>query len=471
MKDPILFMTPGLGDNSYLFASGREAVLVDPQRDAWRFLDVVESHGLRLRYVLETHVHNDYVSGAREVQAATGAEIAAPAKGRYQFPHTPVQEGDRFDLGDLCLVPVETPGHTPEHVAWLVCERSSDKPLAVFTGGSLMVSSVGRTDLLGDDLTDQLTRAQFRSVRRLADLPDAVKVLPTHGAGSFCASTAPSAARHTTIGQERTANPALAASDEETFVRRHLSGLAEYPAYFSHIAPVNRKGPDLLGGPPSLRALSPQEVQRAAASGACVLDCRGRSQFAAAHLPGSLNVELSNAFSIYLGWVVPWNNRIVLVPPDNGTRGALEEAAIQLTRIGYDRIDGFLEGGVAAWEAAGLPLSSSRIVSVHDVLRAFRKGPEPYVLDVRQAAEWQSGHIPGSHHIFIGDLRHRLDELPRDRDVWVVCASGFRSSIAASLIAGEGIDVRVLASSGVPELLARGLSPENGPPDSAPTRP
>jgi len=204
-----IFQTPGLGDSSYLLASGREAVLVDPQRDAWRFMDAARRRGWRFRYVLETHVHNDYLSGALETRAATGAEIAAPARGRYEFEHLAVDEGDAIEIGGLSLTAWATPGHTPEHLAWVVADlERGDAPVAVFTGGSLLVGSVGRTDLLGPALTDALTRDQQRSLRRLAELPASTKVLPTHGAGSFC-SAPPGADRTSTLGRERATNPFL----------------------------------------------------------------------------------------------------------------------------------------------------------------------------------------------------------------------------------------------------------------------
>ncbi len=219
-----LFVTPGLGDNSYLLISGQEAALIDPQRDAWRFLAVAESQKVRLRYALETHVHNDYVTGALEVRAATGAEVAAPARGKYEFPHRPMAEGDELRVGAVRLVAIETPGHTPEHISWLVYEDGASDPMAVFTGGSLIVGSAGRTDLLGHDVADELTRAQFGSVRRLAALPAQVQLLPTHGAGSFCTASVPSMARTSTIGEELAQNPALAPRDVEAFVRSSSAG-------------------------------------------------------------------------------------------------------------------------------------------------------------------------------------------------------------------------------------------------------
>jgi glyoxylase-like metal-dependent hydrolase (beta-lactamase superfamily II) len=248
-----LFVTPGLGDNSYLLVSAGEAVVVDPQRDAWRFLSAADARKLRVRYVLETHVHNDYVSGALEIRAAAQAEIGAPARGKYEFPHRAMAEGDEIRIGALRIVAWETPGHTPEHIAWLVYEDGRADPVAVFGGGSLIVGTAGRTDLLGPDVADDLTRAQFRSLRRLAALPPSVQLLPTHGAGSFCTASVGSRDRTSTIGDELRSNPALAARDEDSFVRRQLEGLRAYPAYYAHMAGINRAGPPVLGGLPPWR--------------------------------------------------------------------------------------------------------------------------------------------------------------------------------------------------------------------------
>lgn len=447
-----LFVTEGLGDNSYLLASGSEAVVVDPQRDAWRYLEVIERRGLRLHAVLETHVHNDYVSGALELRAATGAEVAVPAKGGYAFPHRGLGEGDELAVGDLTVTAVETPGHTPEHLSYLVSPRGSEAPVATFTGGSLIVGSAGRTDLLGDDRAEDLARQQFRSLRRLAALPDEVQVLPTHGAGSFCATTRPSEARTSTLGEERAANPALAAADEEAFVRQQLSGLLAYPAYYRHMAPINRAGPKVLGGIPELRGLSPGEVQERLDRGGWVVDGRDRVSFATGHVTGALNIELDASFASYVGWVVPFGEPLVLVLADDR---AAPEAATQLMRIGYQDVGGYLAEGMEAWAADGRAVSSYAAVDVDELCRARRAGEPVRVLDVRQRKEWEGTHIEDSLHIFVGDLPARLDEVPRDREVWAICGSGHRSAVAASILDRAGVPVRLVRDGGVREFLAR----------------
>jgi glyoxylase-like metal-dependent hydrolase (beta-lactamase superfamily II)/rhodanese-related sulfurtransferase len=449
-----LFVTPGLGDNSYLLVSGDEAAVIDPQRDAWRFLAVAEAQKIRVRYVLETHVHNDYVSGALEIRAAAGAEIAAPARGRYEFPTRAVAEGDELHLGGLRIVAWETPGHTPEHLAWLVYEADHPDPVAVFSGGSLIVGSAGRTDLLGAEFTDPLTRAQFRSLRRLAGLPRAVRLLPTHGAGSFCTASVPSLDRTTTIGAELDHNAALTARDETAFARQQLTGLRAYPAYYAHMAPINRAGPAVLRRVPAVPALAAPDVAGRLEAGAWVVDGRDREAFAAAHVPGSINIELDSMFGTYVGWVTPFNSPVVLVLPEPVPE-ALAEAVTQLMRIGYERVEGYLDEGLDAWRSSGRPTRAYPTAGVDDLCHAYLQGTPIEVLDVRQRGEWDAGHIPGSLHIHLGDLPGRLAEVPRDREVWTACASGHRASIAASLLDRAVVPVRLLSRGGVPEWLAR----------------
>jgi hydroxyacylglutathione hydrolase len=449
-----LFVTPGLGDNSYLLISGGEAVVVDPQRDAWRFLAAADSRKLRLRYVLETHVHNDYVSGALEIRVAAEAEIAAPARGKYEFPHRAMAEGEDVRIGALRIVAWETPGHTPEHLSWLVYEDGRRDPVAVFGGGSLIVGSAGRTDLLGSDATDGLTRAQFRSVRRLAALPPSVQLLPTHGAGSFCTASVASLDRTSTIGAELSSNPALAARDEEGFVRQQLVGLRAYPAYYAHMGRINRAGPAVLRRLPSVEALAPTAIAHHIEAGAWLIDARDRRAFADAHVPGSVNIELDAMFGTYVGWVTPFNAPLVLLLREP-VQAALKEAVTQLIRIGYERVVGYADGGLDAWQSRGRQVRSYPTASVDDLCHAFLSGQPIQVLDVRQPVEWDTGYVPGSLRIHLGDLPVRLADIPRDKEVWTACASGHRASIAASLLDRAGVPVRLVASGGVPEWLAR----------------
>lgn len=467
-----LFVTPGLGDASYLLASGREAVLVDPQRDAWRFVAAAEERGWRIRHVLETHVHNDYLSGALETRAATGAEIAAPARGGYEFAHRPVDEGDELELGALRLTAMATPGHTPEHLAWAVSElgvaadpSDPDAPIAVFTGGSLIVGSAGRTDLLGPALTMALTADQQRSLQRLAALPDTTQVLPTHGAGSFCSAGPSSPGRVTTIGAERFANPtfALAGAAPDAFRAQALGNLGRFPAYYAHMAGINRRGPRVVGRLMLPPALDPAAFEAAAAKGTAIVDARDRAAFAAGHLPGSINIELDSTFAGYVGWLVPFGAPVLLVLPD-GAPDAAGAAATELLRIGYDWITGWLEGGVDAWAATGRKLASYGTTTMREAHDARAAGTKAGVLlDVRQPIEWQTdGVVPGAERIFVADLPARIAELsaelPPGAPVTVFCKSGSRAAIAASLLDRAGVDVRLVPVGGAgrwPEPLER----------------
>src|SRR5215207_6366491 len=305
-----VLITEGLGDASYVLTWGDEAAVVDPQRDVERFVDAADARGAVIRRIVETHVHNDYVSGALELRAATGAEIWGPAEAGYSFGYRPVENGTEIPFGDASLLGVATPGHTPEHLAYLLHDGA--EPIALFSGGSLMVGGAGRTDLLGPESTDELTRLQFRSMRRLADLPDEVRVLPTHGAGSFCAVGSQGEQQTSTIGEERATNLSLTETDEEAFVRRQLTGLMAFPDYFADMAPINRAGPPVLGAPPRPRAMTADQVADALVAGARLVDVRDGSAFARRHVAGSLSVPLEPSFASYVGWLLPFATPVVL---------------------------------------------------------------------------------------------------------------------------------------------------------------
>jgi hydroxyacylglutathione hydrolase len=442
--------TPGLGDNSYLVSSGAEAAVIDPQRDVARFLDEAEARGVRIRFVVETHVHNDYVSGAEELRTAVGAVVVGPAQARYRFGYEPMVDGDALTVGDLTLVALSTPGHTPEHTSYLLREAGSTAPSALFSGGSLIVGSAGRTDLLGDENTESLTKQQFRTMRRLADLPDDVVLLPTHGAGSFCASTPPGKQRTSSIGAERVGNPALAVADEALFVAQQLDDLAAYPDYYAYLAPINRNGAPVFADVPIPPPRSADEIDGAVRRGASLVDAREGAAYAAEHAPGSLNVPIAESFASYVGWLVPFGDEVVLLVPDNR---ALVDAATQLFRIGYDRVTGYLEGGIDVWSDSGRDVRSYPAVSAQDLVLDIERGEAGDVIDVRQRSEWEAGHLEGSRHVFVGDVPDRLETFDRDALNTVVCASGYRSAMAASVLDRAGVPVRLVARGGVPRAL------------------
>ena len=445
-----IFATPGLGDASYLIASDGEAALVDPQRDAWRFLAVAEDLGWRVTQVLETHVHNDYLSGALEARSTTGATIVAPERGGYAFAHRGADEGTDVVLGTLRLTAMATPGHTPEHLAWAIRAATAvrdEPPEGVFTGGSLLVGSAGRTDLLGPARTEELTRLQATSLERLRALPSSTRILPTHGAGSFCSAGPAAASPTTTIGMELQANLALQAAGEARFHDVLVGGLGRYPDYYARMAPLNRAGPRVLGGPPAPAALDPAAFASAMARGIVAVDARPRAAFASGHVPGSLNIELDDDFAAYVGWLVDFDATLLLITPGPVARTAID-AATELLRVGYEHVAGYLEGGVEAWAEGGREVRTYGATGIEDVLDEVRQGARPDILDVRQAGEWRGGLIPGSRTIFVADLQARVGELPRDHEITVLCKGGSRASIAASILDAAGIPVRLVARGG-----------------------
>ena len=456
-----IVLTPGLGNATYLLASDGEAIVVDPPRDAWRVTSVADARGWRLTHVVETHVHNDYLSGALELRAARRAEIVAPDRGRYAFEHRGAEEGDVVEVGGLRLVARATPGHTREHLAWEVRPDGADGPSAVLTGGSLLVGSAGRTDLLGADAADELTRAQFASLRALATLPDDVAVLPTHGPGSFCSAGPTDGSRTSTIGSERRMNPLLAAPDEAAFRAALLGRLGAYPTYYDSMAPINRAGPPVRGRPAAPPHLDPAAFAAAIAAGAHVVDGRPRAEFAAGHLPGSINVELTETFASYVGWFVPFGATVALVLPEPLDE-ALVEAVVQLFRIGYDRVAGALAGGLAAWSASGARVEDYPTTTIEALHGDAVAGRSAYALDVRDPHEWRDdGVVPGAIQIPLGDLPDHLASIPRDAPVTIFCRSGRRAGIAASLLDAAGLEVRLVAHGGAGDWPATGSPTES----------
>jgi rhodanese-related sulfurtransferase len=358
-----------------------------------------------------------------------------------------MDDGAELEVGDATLVALAAPGHTFEHTAYLLRGAASDELAALFSGGSLIVGSAGRTDLLGPERTDELTRLQFRTMRRLAELPDDLAVLPTHGAGSFCATAPPSRQRTSTIGAERTGNPALRTADEAGFVEQQLSGLLRYPGYYAHMAPINLAGAPVFGDVPLPPPMSPDEVAALLAAGGWLVDARDGASFAQAHVPGSLNVPLEESFASYVGWLLPFGATVALLVPDEPS---LVEASTQLFRIGFSPVAGRLDGGIEAWLASGGEIATYPTVRIEDLVAELERDDAPDVVDVRQRSEWDEGHFERSRHVFVADVPDRLREIDRGETVTVVCASGYRSAMAASLLDRAGTAVRLVPRRGVP---------------------
>lgn len=426
----ITIETPSLGDRSYILIDDGVAAVIDPQRDIDRIESLLAKRHLHLAHVFETHVHNDYVTGGLELARRTGATYVLAADDKVDYERTGATDGDEFMVGRLIVRAVHTPGHTPTHLSYVVFDN--DSPVAVFTGGSMLYGTVGRTDLISVESTEALTRAQFRSVRHLAEeLPGEVRVHPTHGFGSFCSSTATSGTDASTINQERQQNLALTLDDEDEFVERLLGGLTAYPRYYSHMAPINRHGPAPVDlSPPE--PVNPVEIRRRIHAGEWIVDLRSRTAFARGHLAGTLNFELGDSFVTYLGWMMKWGTPITLV---GDTVDEVAEAQRQMVRIGIDRPAGADAGGLKMWGAGG-DIRSFRSVAFDDLAGASTDD-NIVVLDVRRDDEWAAGRIDGAVHIPLPDLERRLGELPTG-DVWVHCSSGYRASIAASMLDRAG---------------------------------
>lgn len=429
----ITIETPALGDRSYVLVDGDEAAVIDPQRDIDRIEARLAERNVRVTHVFETHVHNDYVTGGLELARRTAAVYVLAAADDVAYEHTGARDGDEFAVCDVVVRAVHTPGHTPTHLSYVVLDDG--KPVAAFTGGSMLFGTVGRTDLISAEATEELTRAQFQSVRRLADeLPGEVGVHPTHGFGSFCSSASPSGSDASTIGQERKSNLALTLDDEDTFVEKLLGGLTAYPRYYAHMAPINRAGPadvDLSVPEP----VDPVEIRRRIHAGEWVVDLRSRTAFARGHLAGTINLEVGDSFATYLGWTLRWGTPVTLV---GDTADQVAEAQRQMVRIGIDRPAGAADGGIDNW-ATGGDVRSYRTATFADLADA-RDDAGVVVLDVRRDDEWAESRIDGAVHIALHDLEARLDEVP-EGEVWVHCASGYRASIAASLLDRAGSTV------------------------------
>lgn len=430
--DVVAVDTPELGDRSYLVHDGAVGVVVDPQRDLDRLLSEVEDVGVNVTHVFETHMHNDYVTGGLDLATRMGAAYVVSAADEVSFERTPVTDGDEILTGSLRVRAVHTPGHTFNHMAYVAVD--GDGSQAVFTGGSLLFGTVGRTDLVGPQHAEALARHQYRSARRLAaDVPGQASVHPTHGFGSFCASAAGSGATHSTIGGERVGNVALTTADEDEFVRTLLAGLSPYPAYYAYMQPLNRAGGKAWDLQPA-RSLDADEVRKRIAVGEWVIDLRNRTAFARAHVPGSVGIEHATVFSTYTGWLVPWGQPVTLVGTDPDQVWA---AQCDLARIGMDDLAGASTDGPDTLTGDRRPAS----YPTTDFVGLAGHGLGGIVvLDVRQRDEWDAGHLPGAVHIPIQDVRHRLGEIPAGR-VWVHCGSGYRASIVTSLLDNAGREV------------------------------
>ncbi len=429
-----------LAHASYLIGSEDEAAVVDPQRDVDQYLDEAAAQNLKIKYVIETHLHADFVSGHRELAARSGAQIIFGAQAKATIPHRAVMNGDELTIGRVKLCILETPGHTPEGICVLVSDTEvSDQPHKVLTGDTLFIGDVGRPDLAGaKGYTPQMMAGMmYESLHeKLMQLDDAVEVFPAHGAGSMCGKNL-STETSSTIGHQRKFNYALQPMTKDEFVKIMTSDLPEAPAYFSKDAEINRGGAESLKGLPAVGAMPAAEVAKLAAEGWVILDVRDAAGFGAGHIPGALNIGLGGQFASWAGSLIPMSAPILIVA---GSNENIEEAQLRLARVGLEHVKGYLEGGIEAWQEAGFKLDVVPQISVAELKSLIETGPDLQIVDVRRVAEYESGHAPHATSAPLAKLRDLLPHLNLKPNLQtaVICAGGYRSSAGASILQEAG---------------------------------
>ena len=433
--------TEGIAELSYLIGDDDEGVaaVFDPRPDCDVYVDMAREAGLAITHIFETHIHADLVSGSRELCARVeSARIFASNEGgaEYGFEHEKVNDGDRFTFGELLVIARHTPGHTPEHLSYLLADADHpDDPWGILTGDSLFVSSAGRPDLLGEKHTKQLAEQQFRTLRDFyLKMPDHVMIYPNHGAGSPCGADIGNRLS-STIGYERRFNKFLQFDEVQKFTEYALATAPPVPKYYPVMKKVNAQGPQVLGNLPRVPGLPPKAFKEAIEKKNGVLvDVRTMLAFGGGHIPGALNIGGSPILSIWAGWMLDPDESILLVLE---SKNDLEEIVRLFIRTGYTKFSGYLVGGMKAWDAAGFPLTEVGQMSVHELNRRAR---DLQIVDVRSPREWENGHVPGARHIFLPELRKRVDELNRSNPTAVYCGSGYRASIATSILKPAGFE-------------------------------
>jgi len=424
-----------LAHASYMLASEGEAVVVDPQRDVDLYIKAAADHGVAIRHIFETHLHADFVSGHRELAARTGAKIYMGAQAGATFPHVDVSDGFELKFGKASIRVLETPGHTPESICLVVTDHEkSNAPWAVLTGDTLFIGDVGRPDLSPQHTPAQLAAMLYDSLHhKLLTLADDVLVYPAHGAGSLCGKNM-RAERSSTIGTERLTNYALQIKNREEFIAQLTSHLPARPEYFAKDAEINRTGAAALSELPALRAIAPPELQKMLKDGEIALDVRPGDEFAAGHVPGSVNIALSGQFASWAGTVLGLSSHPVLIA---ATDAQIEEARTRLARVGIEALDGYLAGGVAAWKQAGLPVATVEQMTVEDLNARLQSGGLQ-VLDVRREPEWDAAHIEDAVWWPLDNFKVSPPEIDHDVPLAVHCKGGYRSIIACSLLQRAG---------------------------------
>ena len=450
-----------LAHASYLIGSEGEAVVVDPQRDVDEYIAEATAQGFQIKYVIETHLHADFVSGHQEIAARTGAQIVFGQKAGVQFAHRAVRDGEELRIGKVVFKFIETPGHTPEGICVLVTDTASpDEPQKLLTGDTLFIGDVGRPDLAGGKgyTPQMMAEMMYDSLHgKLLKLPDEVEVYPAHGAGSMCGKNM-SKETSSTIGEQRKFNYALKPMSKDEFVTMMTADLPEAPIYFANDAEINRSGARGLSELQPPAALSPQQVRELSDQGHILLDVRSATEFGAAHVPGSVNIGLGGQFAMWAGSLIPLNAAIVVIAD---TSAQVDESVVRLARVGIENVKGFLEGGLESWRAAGFPLEGIEQITVAQLKEQMANG-DLQIVDVRRPAEYVNGHVPGALNAPLASLDKSLGPLPlkKEKLTAVICAGGYRSSAAASMLQKQGFSNLLNVSGGTGAWISAGYPVE-----------
>jgi glyoxylase-like metal-dependent hydrolase (beta-lactamase superfamily II)/rhodanese-related sulfurtransferase len=429
------FFIPGIAHSSYIVAGNRTCAVIDPERDAGRYIAAAREMGLRITHILETHLHADFISGHLDLADATGAGIYASRSANCAFPHTPLSEGEEVILEDIRFSVIETAGHTPEHICFIATDTSrGPTPVALFSGDTLFVGDVGRPDLF-PGRAEELASSLYTNLQtKIMTLPDECEVYPAHGMGSLC-GRAMAAKRTTTIGYEKKYNYALRITSRDGFIRALTSDMPAAPDHFTRCSETNRAGPALMRDLVRPVPIEPKSLAgRIQADGAILLDVRSYLAFSGMHIPGAWHIDLTGNFATQAGWILPPGKDIILVVDD---RSQAEEAALQLHRVGFDRVTGYIEGGMLVWGTAALPISRVPVISPEEA-HALVRSNAAVLLDVRSQEEWQAAHVEEGIHIPWHDLRTRYTELDPAQQYVVMCRGGQRASIAVSILKRHG---------------------------------
>ena len=441
------FEAKGLSHFSYAVgdAASGEIAIIDPERDVQTYLSYAAQHGLKIKYILETHIHADFASGAKELGQVSGAELLLSSydqgqKFVYRFPHTPVKDGDVYHVGKVKMEVLHTPGHTPEHISFLVYDHETPgvEPEALFSGDCLFIGSVGRPDLLGEDDKIPLARMQFHSItEKLKNLPDALKIYPAHGAGSLCGAGM-SKALSSVMSDERMFNPYMQNLSEAEFVDRILGNVPPFPEYYLRMKRIDSEGPDILNGLPEPQPMSPEEFLKVVEKKEIIVDLRHPLTYGGGHIEGAINIGMGDQLGFWGAWFIPYDKPIYLVLDDVSK---LQGYVRDLVRVGLDNVAGYLAPNFSSWVNRGNDFQDLPQASVHAMKDLAEFGEKMTIIDVRTDSEYEEGHIKGAKHIYLGYLPKKLKELPGKEDaIFCICGGGSRSSLAASVLLQHGYE-------------------------------